>query len=440
MAFVMSIFLKILIILLLIFLKTGAKNKVLECIIVPLHKNGNKNLAENYRPIALINYLVKLYETSIFKKYRNILNENIKSYQFGFVERKSAKIQYEILNSWIDEKFNISKVDNVFLLFIDFKKAYDYVNRKILIEKLENYKMPNEFINAIKLIFKDQTLRVLNSKMPWINISRGVRQGSPLSPILFNLYINDLFDFLELDKRLFIRAYADDILIASDDYQSIAKACEVVANWCNTNYMEINKGTDKTAIMILSRKNEICFDRYEENDYASLTKSYKYLGNVIKIRKDGKFFINRYSLEQYRIRLPKFRFCLNNIARSIGQDSFNYKSIKILIESCIRGNLYGMGNIAERNEKKMFLTGEKAKLETCVRKLLRKVLHAPQWCPIPILHLITKIPSCQLILREIKVNRLKELWKNYNIEDFDKTDKELLKNQFLNCSRPIIEV
>mmetsp|Transcript_26167 Transcript_26167/g.25774 ORF Transcript_26167/g.25774 Transcript_26167/m.25774 type:complete len:143 (-) Transcript_26167:301-729(-) len=142
--------------------------------------------------------------------------------------------------------------------------------------------------------------------------------------------------------------------------------------------MELNKGIDKTAIMTLSRSKSIKIINENDIKFANLAKSYKYLGNIIKTRKDGRFFINNYSIEQSKIRLPKFRLSLNWIGRCSNQDIFNYKSLKILIESCIRGNFYGMGNSPDKIEKKLYLKGFKGKFEVILRKLIRKITHAPK--------------------------------------------------------------
>ena len=75
---------------------------------------------------------------------------------------------------------------------MDFSKAFDSVNRKMMIAKLFAAGIPTHIINAIVLTQTNQQTRILGTNMAWIPILRGVRQGSPLGPFLFNVYINDI--------------------------------------------------------------------------------------------------------------------------------------------------------------------------------------------------------------------------------------------------------
>ena len=81
----------------------------------------------------------------------------------------------------------------LFLLFIDYEKAYDSVNRDKLWEMMDN-KMPNYLLNTIKCIYRNKKIRFkFNDGISEpIHINKGVRQGCGLSPVLFNIYINKI--------------------------------------------------------------------------------------------------------------------------------------------------------------------------------------------------------------------------------------------------------
>ena len=101
--------------------------------IVPIHKSGDPTDPTNYRPISLINTIVKLYELTILHAIENS-HEIIAATQYGAMRGRSALLQYEQLISAIDER--LSRREDTWLLLVDFSKAFDSVNREIMIQKL----------------------------------------------------------------------------------------------------------------------------------------------------------------------------------------------------------------------------------------------------------------------------------------------------------------
>ena len=94
--------------------------------IIPIHKSGDPLDPANYRPIFLINTIVKLYELTILKAISN-REEIIASSQYGAMKGRSALLHYEQLASAIEER--LSQKQDSWLLLIDFSKAFDSVNR-----------------------------------------------------------------------------------------------------------------------------------------------------------------------------------------------------------------------------------------------------------------------------------------------------------------------
>ena len=76
-------------------------------------------------------------------------------------------------------------------MFIDLKNVYDKVIHDKLFIKLSNYGINEEIINAIKIIYSNAKIKI-SSNDDYININNGVLQGSLLSPILFDIYINGI--------------------------------------------------------------------------------------------------------------------------------------------------------------------------------------------------------------------------------------------------------
>jgi len=130
-----------------------------------------------------------------------------------------------------------------FLLFIDYEKAYDNVNRDKLWEMMDN-EIPNYLLNTIKCIYRNTKIRIKfnDGIFEPIHINKGVRQGCGLSPVLFNIYINKIIqEFktvikkgIQINNRKLVNTilYADDqILIATseDDLQTMAHHLNLIA-------------------------------------------------------------------------------------------------------------------------------------------------------------------------------------------------------------------
>jgi len=131
----------------------------------------------------------------------------------------------------------------LFILFIDYEKAYDNVNRDKLWEMMDN-KIPNYLLNTIKCIYRNTKVRIkFNGGVSEpIHINKGVRQGCGLSPVLFKIYINKIIqEFkivikkgIQLNNRKLVNTilYADDqILMATseDDLQTMTYHLNLIA-------------------------------------------------------------------------------------------------------------------------------------------------------------------------------------------------------------------
>ena len=131
----------------------------------------------------------------------------------------------------------------LFLLFIDYEKAYDNVNRDKLWEMMAN-KIPNYLLNTVKCIYRNTTVRIkFNDGISEpIHINKGVRQGCGLSPVLFNIYINKIIQefkivikkSVQLNNRKLVNTilYADDqilMAISEDDVQTMAYHLNLIA-------------------------------------------------------------------------------------------------------------------------------------------------------------------------------------------------------------------
>ena len=130
--------------------------------------------------------------------------------------------------------------------FIDFRKAFDLVDHNILLNKLAAMNINKPFWLWIKSFLSGRVQQVnLNGTLSSIaTCPAGVPQGSVISPILFNTYIDDLEDALPEQLKVSTNKYADDCtqhqIVSVDSNSNLQQSINEVNNWAVLNKMAIN--------------------------------------------------------------------------------------------------------------------------------------------------------------------------------------------------------
>ena len=128
---------------------------------------------------------------------------------------------------------------NKYLVFIDLKNAYYKVIHNKLFEKLNKYEINSKIIGTIKLLYSYAKLKI-SSDSEIINENNGVLQGSIISSLLFDLYINDLI--IELNKNAYeVLAYAADLAIIIEGRNSLSNIFNILEKCSNLNGIKVNK-------------------------------------------------------------------------------------------------------------------------------------------------------------------------------------------------------
>ena len=225
--------------------------------VVPLYKNGQRNIPGNYRPISVLPVISKIMERILHDQLYNYLTkfDLFSDTQFGF--RKFHSTASALLDCTNDWYINLDRKMFNLVVLIDLKKAFDTVDHQILLSKLELYGIKGQALNLLKsyLTNRKQKCQIKNVFSSERLIKCGVPQGSILGPLLFLLYINDLPHCLSKTKP---RLFADDTnLTASansvtDLEAAVNSDLENLRKWLIANKLSLNVA--KTEFIIIGSK------------------------------------------------------------------------------------------------------------------------------------------------------------------------------------------
>ena len=189
---------------------------------------------------------------------------------------------------------------STFLAFIDYQKAFDSVDRGLLLYKLLSLGICGNFYDAICAMYNNPVSRVIlrNYETAYFDCPQGVKQGDTISATLFAVYINDLAHEirntgigLELNDNTFVNIlmYADDIVLLTACETDMQYLLNIVESWCSKWRLEVN--LSKTNIMHVrgARQLQSKFMFLFNKRSVEYCKSYKYLGVTINEFLDFNF-------------------------------------------------------------------------------------------------------------------------------------------------------
>ena len=213
-------------------------------------KRKNKLYLENWRPISLLNIDYKIISKTIASRISNVLPKLIHGDQTGYVKGRYIGQNIRL----IQDIMKITSLENLpgMAIFIDFKKAFNSVNWDFLTKVLETFNFGPHIRKWINVLYTDITSCVINNgyASDFFAFQRGVRQGCPLSGILFVLCAEILANVVRNDKNIKgiqiynkeykISQYADDTTTFVADAPSAQNLFEVLRAFRETSGLEIN--------------------------------------------------------------------------------------------------------------------------------------------------------------------------------------------------------
>lgn len=249
--------------------------------VTPIEKIANTNKCEEFRPINTLKICEKIIEKIVKQQLEEYLEKNtiLSKYQSGFRKTFSCEtaVNY-VINRWK----KLEKNKKIMAIFLDFKRAFETIDRELLLQKLFFYGIQNKELNWFKsyLTNRKQITKVNNFKSATVNNGYGVPQGSILGALLFIIYINDMPNII---KNCEIVLYADDTLIFSESesdeqcHRNLTQDIENVNNWLKMNKLKLNE--NKTKIMEINMDNSSVFKI--NNTVIEKVEKIKYLGFII---------------------------------------------------------------------------------------------------------------------------------------------------------------
>ncbi len=275
--------------------------------IILVYKKGDKENVENYRPISLTSNICKVFMAILKNRMYNKLDFNQGIEQAGFRKGFSTVDNIFVLNQIIEKtnEFNLG----IKMLSIDFHKAFDSVDHEYLKMSLRKQGLEEDYIHIIQNYYKNAKARItLKNRGREFKVEKGVRQGDPLSPNLFNCILEEIFHNLKwANKGLKINGeylnnlrYADDIIIFAKNITELEEMANELITECKKAGLKING--KKTKIIGRGEKQNLIIDdqdieEVEEIEYLGQTISFKDRSNKIIKQRIKKGWNNFWALK-----------------------------------------------------------------------------------------------------------------------------------------------
>ncbi len=261
--------------------------------IILIHKSGDRAEINNYRPISLSSNICKIFMKILKHKIYNILDTQQPVEQAGFRKNFSTIDHIQTLSQILEKskEFQIKLA----IMFVDFNKAFDSLYHEVIWSTLEKQGVPQKIINILSEIYYNSVAKIkIENWGEKFNVKRGVKQGDPLSPYIFNAVLEEVFRNLNWrgkglkisgqnfkfgeNKYLNNLRFADDIVIIAKSNDELKAMAEDLRRESRKVGLTINLAKTK----IMTNINQ--FDAIQiENNKIEIVPEYKYLGQTMSL-------------------------------------------------------------------------------------------------------------------------------------------------------------
>ena len=238
--------------------------------ITPVFKKGERECKNNYRPVSILSNVSKIFERIIFNQILNYMDSFFSKFQCRF--RKGYSTQQCLLSMIEKWKRAVDNGKPFRLLLTDLSKVFDGLSHELLLAKLHAYGFSFAALRLIHsyLTNRKQRTKVNSSYSSWEEILFGVPQGSILGPLLFNVFLCDMF-FVMNDFDFASYADGNTPYVSTDSIEVVIRILEndsiKLFKWFSDNMMKVNK--DKCHLIVSSNEHvSMKLDNIEiENSY-----------------------------------------------------------------------------------------------------------------------------------------------------------------------------
>lgn len=333
-------------------------------LICPIFKKGNRHECTSYRGICLLSIAYKIYAKIITRRL-NVINEHIlREEQCGFRKGRSCSDAIFTIEQLIQKRreFNLPTC----ILFIDYEKAFDRLSRNKLWEIMSDKGFPEHIVKVVQSLYFKSNI-IIDKGGPIsdsiLEINQGVRQGCPLSPALFSIYIDEVIgqwqlalttDFKINNKILNTILFADDQTIFGDSESDLQLAVHKLNEIAKKFNMTISES--KSKVMAFNGKDHMRCKISINGSIIEQVNNFNYLGcNVSYCQK-----------EDINIKLNKFYRMCGTIKRTLKNKTLQSTQLKFY-------KVMAVPTLTYASENWTLNRSDRRKIETAEMKFLRSI-------------------------------------------------------------------
>ncbi|KAK3540202.1 hypothetical protein QTP70_028393 [Hemibagrus guttatus] len=251
-------------------------------VVVPLFKKGDRRVCSNYRGITLLSLPGKVYSRVLERRVRPLVEPQIQEEQCGFRPSRGRLDQLYTLHRVLEGLWEFAQP--VHMCFVDLEKAFDHVPCGILWEVLWKYGVHGPLLRAVRSLYNRSRslVRIASCKSDLFPVHVGLRQGCPLSPVLFIVFMDRISRHSQGlegvrfgDHRISSLIFADDVVLLASSSLDLQHALGRFAAECEAAGMRIS--TSKSEAMVLDRKKVACTLQVG-GEVLPQVEEFKYLG------------------------------------------------------------------------------------------------------------------------------------------------------------------
>jgi uncharacterized C2H2 Zn-finger protein len=293
-----------------------------------LYKKGDRNVITNWRPISITNCIYRIFTCLMARSFQE-MNRKYQVYtdsQKGFIKKTNGCSEHGImLNELIHDARRKGK--DLVVTAIDFTNAFGSVPHEMIISTMRQRNFPGWIVEIVRDMYVGATsvIELKGNRTERIGWKRGVKQGCPLSPLLFNLCIEPLLKgiatanrrtgaFVEVgDERIEFatQAYADDVVFVSQRPEGISEMLRTLEDFERWSRMEVNVAKCATASYLIDTQGHRCTLSEnlrlggQEIPNLTMAQSLKYLGTAVSARRTVKLSAAQQKISDMKIRIQK---------------------------------------------------------------------------------------------------------------------------------------